>query len=244
MRVHLHRIWSLNRDSWLDAKRRGKKNRGSQAFIGGFMNVRVFLPISTNFYSATFTLTRELWMEKVMQNEIENGVVSTGSSLIFLGTGCSSALPNSMCLIQPTDPPCNVCSQALSLPPHLNPNYRYAFLFNFSDHSSFTSVGWIEFECWFRCNTSLLIDYCENERDDKHSYILIDVGKTFRDQVLRWFTFHKIPRVDSVSFHFFSLYVFLLLGFANTDKNLIFVVSGLEINKFNPTSHLINNFEH
>lgn len=107
-----------------------------------------------------------------MQNEIENGVVSTGSSLIFLGTGCSSALPNSMCLIQPTDPPCNVCSQALSLPPHLNPNYR--------------------------CNTSLLIDYCENERDDKHSYILIDVGKTFRDQVLRWFTFHKIPRVDSI----------------------------------------------
>ncbi|KAJ0018484.1 hypothetical protein Pint_10964 [Pistacia integerrima] len=111
-------------------------------------------------------------METVMQNETDNGVVSTGSSLIFLGTGCSSALPNTLCLIRPSDPPCNVCYPALSLPPHLNPNYR--------------------------CNTSLLIDYCENQSDDKHSYILIDVGKTFREQVLRWFTFHKIPRVDSI----------------------------------------------
>jgi hypothetical protein len=48
----------------------------------------------------------------------------------------------------------------------------------------------------YRCNTSLLIDYCRS--DGNHSYILIDVGKTFREQVLRWFTFYKIPRVDSV----------------------------------------------
>lgn len=47
-----------------------------------------------------------------------------------------------------------------------------------------------------RCNTSLLIDYCRS--DGEHSYILIDVGKTFREQVLRWFTSHKIPRVDSI----------------------------------------------
>ncbi|KDP38013.1 hypothetical protein JCGZ_04656 [Jatropha curcas] len=92
------------------------------------------------------------------------------SALIFLGTGCSSAVPNAMCLIQPSDPPCHVCSQALSVPPEQNPNYR--------------------------CNTSLLIDYCQS--DERHSYILIDVGKTFREQVLRWFTFHKIPRVDSI----------------------------------------------
>ncbi|KAF2311834.1 hypothetical protein GH714_026963 [Hevea brasiliensis] len=64
----------------------------------------------------------------------------------------------------------HVCSMALSIPPEQNPNYR--------------------------CNTSLLIDYCRS--DEKHSYILIDVGKTFREQVLRWFTFHKIPRVDSI----------------------------------------------
>ncbi|KAK9151122.1 hypothetical protein Syun_009431 [Stephania yunnanensis] len=92
------------------------------------------------------------------------------SSLLFLGTGCSSAVPNVMCLIQPSNPPCQVCSQALSIPPEHNLNYR--------------------------CNTSLLIDYFND--DGEHKYILIDVGKTFREQVLRWFTRHKIPRVDSI----------------------------------------------
>ncbi|KAE8796767.1 Metallo-hydrolase/oxidoreductase superfamily protein [Hordeum vulgare] len=33
-------------------------------------------------------------------------------------------------------------------------------------------------------NTSLLVDYCQ---DGTHKYILIDIGKTFREQVLRWF---------------------------------------------------------
>ncbi|URE16225.1 hypothetical protein MUK42_10373 [Musa troglodytarum] len=44
-----------------------------------------------------------------------------------------------------------------------------------------------------RCNTSLLIDYCQD--DGVHRYIIIDVGKTFREQVLRWFTHHKIPQI-------------------------------------------------
>ncbi|XP_042483756.1 putative hydrolase C777.06c [Macadamia integrifolia] len=92
------------------------------------------------------------------------------SALIFLGTGCSSMVPNAMCLIQPTDSPCSVCTQALTIPPECNPNYR--------------------------CNTSLLIDYCHGDRE--HKYILIDVGKTFREQVIRWFTCHKIPQVDSI----------------------------------------------
>ncbi|KAG6492468.1 hypothetical protein ZIOFF_047431 [Zingiber officinale] len=99
-----------------------------------------------------------------------NGVGTGRSSLIFLGTGCSTAVPNARCLIRPTDPPCSVCFQSLSVPPERNPNYR--------------------------CNTSLLIDYCQD--DGIHNYILIDVGKTFREQVLRWFTYHKIPQVDSV----------------------------------------------
>lgn len=46
------------------------------------------------------------------------------SALIFLGTGCSSMVPNVMCLIQPSNPPCPVCVQSLSLPPDQNPNYR------------------------------------------------------------------------------------------------------------------------
>uniref|UniRef100_A0A0E0JCH1 Metallo-beta-lactamase domain-containing protein n=1 Tax=Oryza nivara TaxID=4536 RepID=A0A0E0JCH1_ORYNI len=81
---------------------------------------------------------------------------SSSSSLVFLGTGCSSAVPNARCLIQPPDPPCAVCSQSLSVAPELNPNYR--------------------------CNTSLLIDYCQDEVT--HKYILIDVGKTFREQII------------------------------------------------------------
>ncbi|KAF9588850.1 hypothetical protein IFM89_016788 [Coptis chinensis] len=102
-------------------------------------------------------------------NISENGKCDS-SSLIFLGTGCSSAVPNVLCLIQPSNPPCQVCTQSLSLPPQQNPNYR--------------------------CNTSLLIDYCND--DGQHKYILIDVGKTFREQVLRWFTYHQIPQVDSI----------------------------------------------
>ena len=46
------------------------------------------------------------------------------SSLIFLGTGCSGALPDTRCLIRPGTPPCHVCSMGLSLPPDQNPNYR------------------------------------------------------------------------------------------------------------------------
>ncbi|XP_018684077.2 putative hydrolase C777.06c isoform X2 [Musa acuminata AAA Group] len=92
------------------------------------------------------------------------------SSLIFLGTGCSNTVPNARCLIQPSDPPCAVCTQSLYVHPEKNPNYR--------------------------CNTSLLIDYCQD--DGVHRYIIIDVGKTFREQVLRWFTHHKIPQVDSI----------------------------------------------
>uniref|UniRef100_A0A0D9VWT2 Protein kinase domain-containing protein n=1 Tax=Leersia perrieri TaxID=77586 RepID=A0A0D9VWT2_9ORYZ len=95
---------------------------------------------------------------------------ASSSSLIFLGTGCSGALPDARCLIHPSTPPCPVCSQSLSLQPERNPNYR--------------------------CNTSLLIDYCQD--DGTHKYILIDVGKTFREQVLRWFIYHKIPYVDSI----------------------------------------------
>lgn len=51
-------------------------------------------------------------------------VTDNQSALIFLGTGCSSAVPNAMCLIQPSNPPCRICSQALSVPPEENPNYR------------------------------------------------------------------------------------------------------------------------
>lgn len=117
------------------------------------------------------------------------------SALIFLGTGCSSMVPNLMCLLQPSDPPCPVCVQSLSIPPERNPNYRSSFLFFhfFSLSRNFLKIS----IC--RCNTSLLIDYCGDANAGDRKYILIDVGKTFRETVLRWFVAHRIPRVDSVS---------------------------------------------
>ncbi|OIV89441.1 hypothetical protein TanjilG_21884 [Lupinus angustifolius] len=96
--------------------------------------------------------------------------VSSESALIFMGTGCSSTVPNLKCMLRPSDPPCPVCVQSLSIPPERNPNYR--------------------------CNTSLLIDYCES--NGNHSYILIDAGKSFKEAVLRWFVPHQIPRIDSI----------------------------------------------
>ncbi|KAJ8533564.1 hypothetical protein K7X08_006888 [Anisodus acutangulus] len=97
----------------------------------------------------------------------ENGSIQPQSALIFLGTGCSSAVPNALCLIRPSDPPCTVCSQSLTVPPEENRNYR--------------------------CNTSLLIDYCKD--NGAHKYII------FREQVLRWFSHYRIPQVDSNFFN-------------------------------------------
>lgn len=59
-----------------------------------------------------------------------------------------------------------------------------------------------------RCNTSLLIDY--SPTIGEHKYILIDVGKTFREQVLRWFTRYRIPCVDSVSSMVYFSFLVLL----------------------------------
>lgn len=61
---------------------------------------------------------------------------SLSSSLIFLGTGCSGALPDARCLIQPSVPPCAVCSTALSLQPDRNPNYRCALCSHVPIHQS------------------------------------------------------------------------------------------------------------
>nr|CAB3462641.1 unnamed protein product [Digitaria exilis] len=163
----------------------------------------------------------------------EDAPPASSSSLVFLGTGCSSAVPNARCLIQPPDPPCPVCSQSLSVPPELNPNYRYRLLvplmplFPPPPPEPRAVLGCVRFcrrevfRLFFtrsvricggvrsgsfgllldsllvscRCNTSLLIDYCQD--GGVHKYIIIDVGKTFREQVLRWFVRHKIPCVDS-----------------------------------------------
>jgi phosphoribosyl 1,2-cyclic phosphodiesterase len=48
----------------------------------------------------------------------------------------------------------------------------------------------------YRCNPSLLIDY--EQEDGHHKYILIDVGKDFKEQVLRWFLHYKVPWLDAI----------------------------------------------
>jgi len=112
----------------------------------------------------------EMDTDKCFSNGDTNGVRSgEGSALIFMGTGCSSGVPTPRCLMQPSDPPCEVCHKAISSPPETNRNYR--------------------------CNPSLLIDH---EEDGNHHYILIDVGKDFKEQVFRWFLRYKIPQLDAI----------------------------------------------
>lgn len=134
--------------------------------------------------------------------------MATESALIFLGTGCSSSIPYTRCLIRPPNPPCHVCTQSLTLPPLRNPNYRSIFFtLSQSYHKNVANSDFIVLIIELhRCNTSLLIDYCQN--DATHKYILIDCGKTFRETVLRWFVFHHIPRIDSVSL-FTNLFTFV-----------------------------------
>ena len=79
--------------------------------------------------SLSLSLSLSLFWTKMANPDLtENGVLDS-SALIFLGTGCSSAVPNARCLIQPSDPPCEVCFQSLSVPPDRNPNYRYYYYY-------------------------------------------------------------------------------------------------------------------
>lgn len=99
-----------------------------------------------------------------------NGAVSPISELIILGSGCSSGVPSPRCLLQPDDPPCKVCHSAIATPPETNRNYR--------------------------CNTSLLIKL--SFANAQHHYIQIDIGKNFKEQVLRWFLPYDIPHLDAI----------------------------------------------
>ncbi|BBN08925.1 phosphoribosyl 1,2-cyclic phosphate phosphodiesterase [Marchantia polymorpha subsp. ruderalis] len=92
------------------------------------------------------------------------------SELIFLGSGSSTGVPSPLCLLRPADPPCHVCHSAMEGPPEINKNYR--------------------------CNPSLLINY--KHEDGSRRYIQIDAGKNFKEQVLRWFLIHKVPRLDAL----------------------------------------------
>ncbi|GBG78314.1 hypothetical protein CBR_g26343 [Chara braunii] len=65
---------------------------------------------------------------------------------------------------------CDTCRLALSLPPEANKNYR--------------------------CTPSAVIRFAHE--DGRSRFILIDAGKTFREQVIRWFPRCDVARVDAI----------------------------------------------
>lgn len=80
-------------------------------------------------FESHFPLSPLFWIygdAMATSNGTDDGTPPSESALIFLGTGCSSMVPNVLCLINPSDPPCSVCAQSLSIPPEKNPNYRYS----------------------------------------------------------------------------------------------------------------------
>ncbi|KAL2631556.1 hypothetical protein R1flu_016242 [Riccia fluitans] len=109
-------------------------------------------------------------LKSVLLNEEEAEEDEESSELIILGSGSSTGVPSPVCLLRPTDPPCHVCHKAMEGLPEINKNYR--------------------------CNPSLLINY--RHADGTRRYIQIDATKNFKEQVLRWFLIHKIPRLDAL----------------------------------------------
>ncbi|GBG73379.1 hypothetical protein CBR_g16093 [Chara braunii] len=92
------------------------------------------------------------------------------SEIIFLGTGCSTGIPRLTCVLAWTGQACDTCRLALSLPPEINKNYR--------------------------CTPSAVIRFARE--DGRSRFILIDAGKTFREQVIRWFPKFDLGRVDAI----------------------------------------------
>eukprot|EP01041_Mallomonas_annulata_P000560 gene560-1076_t len=90
------------------------------------------------------------------------------SSIIFLGTGSSVGSPHPYYLMQ--SHPSAV--KAAEGNPIDNKNYR--------------------------CNPSVIISYRGDDNLQESKNIVIDVGKTFRETVIRWFPIHKIRSVDAV----------------------------------------------
>lgn len=80
--------------------------------------------------------------------------------LIFLGTGSSSGTPIGFCLTEDSkaNERCAVAHKALALAPHESKNHRL--------------------------NPSILVHHVTPDRGD--TLVQIDVGKTFRESIVRW----------------------------------------------------------
>lgn len=91
------------------------------------------------------------------------------SQIIFLGTGSSIGSPNPFHLMKPI---ANKAAQQVSIKAAIgNPlNNKY-----------------------YRCNPSILIKWNKEKKN-----ILIDMGKTFRESIIRWTPVYRIESIDAV----------------------------------------------
>lgn len=97
--------------------------------------------------------------------------VGSKSRLVFTGSGNSTGTPRPRCCLQtPDDPECSVSIQAMAGTPDRNRNYRG--------------------------NPGMLIQYVTPSGDVFN--IQIDMGKTFRESMLRWYPRFGVPWVDAV----------------------------------------------
>ncbi|BGP03980.1 metallo-beta-lactamase domain containing protein [Rhodotorula toruloides] len=87
--------------------------------------------------------------------------------LLFLGTACSSALPNIACTTDPVNG-CDACLDTVGNPGNKN----------------------------IRGNTGCVLRVPRGERQDELT-ILIDCGKTFREQALKFFPQHGLRKIDA-----------------------------------------------
>eukprot|EP00850_Spirogloea_muscicola_P009851 SM000056S17969 [mRNA] locus=s56:337086:340299:- [translate_table: standard] len=120
------------------------------------------------------------------------------SELVILGSGSSTGVPTPSCILRPTEPPCAVCHKALfAAPPEANRDYRHVWSF---EHRLLLSWQWGRRRLLLiesRCNPSMLVDYVGGG-GGRRARILVDAGKNFKEQVLRWFPPYGIRSIDAL----------------------------------------------
>lgn len=114
--------------------------------------------------------------------------------IILLGTGTSNSVPNIPCLLR-SNPSCKVC---LSTLPAIDPSYKQNPLYPLhqSTNTNSTTTSTTQFYKNRRRNTSCLIRWRHSSGALKT--LVIDVGKTFYEGALQWFTYYGLSQIDSV----------------------------------------------